>query len=42
MDYAITVKGGEAATMTKFIDEDGFPVIKVIVPPDEWDMNEAE
>ena len=23
-------------------DEDGFPVINVIVPPDEWDMNEAE
>ena len=22
------------------IDEDGFPAIKVIVPPDEWDMNE--
>ena len=21
-------------------DEDGFPAIKVIVPPDEWDMNE--
>ena len=24
------------------IDEDGFPAIKVIVPPDQWDMNEAE
>ena len=24
------------------IDEDGFPLINVIVPPDEWDMNEAE
>ena len=24
------------------IDEDGFPAINVIVPPDEWDMNEAE
>ena len=24
------------------IDEDGFQAIKVIVPPDEWDMNEAE
>ena len=24
------------------IDEDGFPTINVIVPPDEWDMNEAE
>ena len=23
-------------------DEDGFPVINVIVPLDEWDMNEAE
>ena len=23
-------------------DEDGFPAINVIVPPDEWDMNEAE
>lgn len=23
-------------------DEDGFPATKVIVPPDEWDMNEAE
>lgn len=23
-------------------DEDGFPAIKIIVPPDEWDMNEAE
>ena len=23
-------------------DEDGFPAIKVIVPPDQWDMNEAE
>ena len=23
-------------------DEDGFPLINVIVPPDEWDMNEAE
>ena len=23
-------------------DEYGFPVISVIVPPDEWDMNEAE
>ena len=23
-------------------DEDGFPAIKVIVPPDEWDMNAAE
>ena len=23
-------------------DEDGFPTIKVIVPPDEWDMNAAE
>ena len=23
-------------------DEDGFPAIKVIVPPDEWDMNVAE
>lgn len=23
-------------------DEDGFPVINVIVPPDEWDMNAAE
>ena len=22
------------------IDEDGFPAINVIVPPDEWDMNE--
>ena len=22
------------------IDENGFPAIKVIVPPDEWDMNE--
>ena len=22
------------------IDEDGFPAIKVIVPPDEWDMSE--
>ena len=21
------------------IDEDGFPLIKAIVPPDEWDMN---
>ena len=21
-------------------DEDGFPAIKIIVPPDEWDMNE--
>ena len=24
------------------IDEDGFPAINVIVPPNEWDMNEAE
>ena len=24
------------------IDEDGFPAINVIVPPDEWDMNEEE
>ena len=24
------------------IDEDGFPVINVIVPPDQWDMNAAE
>ena len=24
------------------IDEDGFPTINVIVPIDEWDMNEAE
>ena len=24
------------------IDEDGFPAISVIVPPDEWDMNAAE
>ena len=24
------------------IDEDGFPAINVIVPPDEWNMNEAE
>ena len=24
------------------IDEDGFPLINVIVPPDEWDMNVAE
>ena len=24
------------------IDEDVFPLINVIVPPDEWDMNEAE
>ena len=24
------------------IDEDGFPAINVIVPPDEWDMNAAE
>ena len=24
------------------IDEDGFPAIKVIVLPDQWDMNEAE
>ena len=23
-------------------DEDGFPAINVIIPPDEWDMNEAE
>ena len=23
-------------------DEDGFPAINVIVPPDEWDINEAE
>lgn len=23
-------------------DEDGFPAINVIVPPDEWDMNAAE
>ena len=23
-------------------DEDGFPAINVIVPPDKWDMNEAE
>ena len=23
-------------------DEDGFPAINVIVPPDEWDMNVAE
>ena len=23
-------------------DGDGFPAINVIVPPDEWDMNEAE
>ena len=23
-------------------DEDGFPAINVIVPPDEWDMNEAD
>ena len=23
-------------------DEDGFPLINVIVPPDKWDMNEAE
>ena len=23
-------------------DEDGFPAINVIVPPDEWDMSEAE
>ena len=23
-------------------DEDGFPAIKVIIPPDEWDMSEAE
>ena len=24
------------------IDEEGFPLINVIVPPDEWDINEAE
>ena len=24
------------------IDEEGFPAINVIVPPDQWDMNEAE
>ena len=24
------------------IDEDGFPLINIIVPPDEWDMNVAE
>ena len=24
------------------MDEDGFPAINVIVPPDEWDMNAAE
>ena len=24
------------------IDEDGFPAINVIVPPDQWDMNVAE
>ena len=24
------------------IDEDGFPAINVIAPPDEWDMNAAE
>ena len=24
------------------IDEEGFPAINVIVPPDEWNMNEAE
>ena len=23
-------------------DEDGFPAINVIVPPDEWDMNKVE
>ena len=23
-------------------DEDGFPLINAIVPPDEWDMSEAE
>ena len=23
-------------------DEDGFPLINVIVPPDQWDMNAAE
>ena len=23
-------------------DEYGFPAIKIIVPPDQWDMNEAE
>ena len=23
-------------------DEDGFPAINLIIPPDEWDMNEAE
>ena len=23
-------------------DEDGFPAINIIVPPDEWDMNEVE
>ena len=23
-------------------DEDGFPAINVIVPPEQWDMNEAE
>ena len=23
-------------------DEDGFPAIKIIVPPNEWDMNAAE
>ena len=23
-------------------DEDGFPAINAIVPPDQWDMNEAE
>ena len=23
-------------------DEDGFPAIKIIVPPDQWDMNDAE
>ena len=23
-------------------DEDGFPLINVIVPPEEWDMNEVE
>ena len=23
-------------------DENGFPAINVIVPPDQWDMNEAE
>ena len=23
-------------------DEDGFPAIKIIVPPDQWDMNVAE